>query len=272
MRKDPMKNVKVTPALCRSLTAVLLLIASLQSSFAAGYNTNFLFNSASEKVDEGTRILESITPFSYDLSLDNELSYMRNMNVFDSLKLQDAGLTFEAFEFGVRGMEKLIESGANIRPDIISIADFSQASSEKRLYVIDLENYRLLYHTWVAHGRNSGKDMAYVFSNKFSSYKSSPGFYITGDTYRGSNGFSLKLDGVEKGINDNAARRAIVIHGANYVSEKFIDRCGYLGRSEGCPAVDSRISTNLINDIKDGTCLFIYSPTRAYIRASSLLN
>jgi hypothetical protein len=265
-----MKNMRNTPALRRILTALVLLMASLQSSFAAGYNNNFLFDSFSANANEGERILESITPFSYDLGSD--FAYMRNMNVFDSLDLQSAGLSFEAFEFGVRGMEKLIQTGQNIRPDIITIADFSQASNQKRLYVIDLENYRLLYHTWVAHGRNSGRDMASVFSNKMSSNKSSPGFYITGDTYKGSNGFSLKLQGMEKGINDNATKRAIVVHGANYVSEKFIDRCGYLGRSQGCPAVDSRISSDLINEIKGGTCLFIYAPTRAYLKNSNLLN
>jgi hypothetical protein len=117
----------------------------------------------------------------------------------------------------------------------------------------------------------SGKTMAQVFSNKPSSNKSSLGFYITGDAYEGSNGYSLKLEGMEKGINDYAFRRAIVLHGADYVSEQFIASQGYIGRSKGCPAVPVEVCQPLIDEIKGGTCLFIYHPTSTYRVKSRLV-
>ena len=119
--------------------------------------------------------------------------------------------------------------------NVISIADFSKPSSRKRLFVIDLKNMKLLFNTYVAHGQNSGRDMAANFSNTPESYQSSPGFYVTSDTYMGKNGFSMHLNGMEKGINDKALERAIVMHGAPYVSESFIRTNGYLGTQLGMP-------------------------------------
>jgi hypothetical protein len=134
-----------------------------------------------------------------------------------------------------------------------------------------MKNYKLLFHTLVAHGRNSGKEWASSFSNKPSSYKSSPGFYITGETYFGNNGYSLKLNGIEKGINDKAARRAIVMHGADYVDESYIEEQGYIGRSQGCPAVPSFVANDIIDVLKNGACLFIYPGSRQYVTRSAIL-
>jgi hypothetical protein len=153
----------------------------------------------------------------------------------------------------------------------MAIVDFSQPSSHRRLYILDMKNYKVLFNTLVAHGRNSGKEWASSFSNKPSSYKSSPGFYITGDTYIGSNGFSLRLNGIEKGINDKAFARAIVMHGADYVSESYIAAQGYIGRSQGCPAVPAEEVYPIINTIKNGTCLFVYVPDKHYVSRSPLL-
>jgi hypothetical protein len=169
-------------------------------------------------------------------------------------------------------MEKLIYSGQTLKDDLLSIVDFSQPSYNKRLYVIDLNNYQLLFNTWVAHGKNSGKEMAESFSNNQSSNKSSLGFYLTGDTYRGRHGYSLKLTGMEKGINDNAASRAIVIHAASYVNQSLINKKGYIGRSQGCPAVSPSVVRAIIDHIKEGSCLFIYYPSNNYISSSDLLN
>ena len=196
----------------------------------------------------------------------------QKMQVFDSLDLDLVGLSREAFETGVKGMEKLLEAGLAKKDDIISIVDFSKPSTTKRLYVIDLENYRLLFNTFVAHGMNSGTEMAESFSNKVSSNKSSLGFYVTGETYRGGHGYSLRLMGVEKGINDNAYRRAIVMHSADYVNERVAQRLGYIGRSHGCPAIPVELNKPIINNIKDGTCLFIYYPSQQYFEKSSLLS
>lgn len=197
-------------------------------------------------------------------------SFGNSLELYDSLHLEDLGLSKMVFRMAVKGMEKLVRSG-KVKENVISIVDFSQPSTNKRLYVIDLDNYELLYNTWVAHGMRSGKTMAQLFSNKPSSNKSSLGFYITGEAYQGSNGYSLKLQGVEKGINDLAYRRAIVIHGADYVSEQFIASQGYIGRSKGCPAVPLDVCQPMIDQIKGGTCLFIYHPTSTYRSRSPLL-
>lgn len=140
------------------------------------------------------------------------------------------------------------------------------------MFVVDLKSRQLLYHTVVAHGRNTGEEYARKFSNTTSSHQSSLGFYITGDPYSGSNGYSLTLDGVDKGFNDKARERAIVVHGAPYASESFIGTKGYLGRSFGCPSLPPDINNLVINRIKKGNCLFIYYPDEHYLRHSVWLN
>ena len=194
------------------------------------------------------------------------------VSVYDSLRLNLVGLNRVAFELAQKGYEKLKEQGVILNDSIISIIDFSLPSTDKRLYVVDLKNYQVLYQTYVAHGKNSGKEMATSFSNSPSSNKSSLGFYRTLGTYIGHHGVSLKLEGLEKGINDNAYERAIVIHGADYVNPNYIPKLGYIGRSQGCPAVAPREATPIINTIKGGSCLFIYSPNRAYQEHSSILS
>lgn len=188
---------------------------------------------------------------------------------YDSLHLELSGLSQQAFEYAKKGMNRLMEKGQLMNDSIISIIDFSQPSSAKRLYILDLKNYKLLFNTLVAHGKNTGREWATYFSNQPASYKSSPGFYITGETYRGNNGYSLKLIGIETGINDKAYDRAIVMHGAQYVSADLAHAQGYIGRSEGCPAIPEQISRPVINTIKEGSCLFIYHPS--YISRSVLL-
>jgi len=190
--------------------------------------------------------------------------------VYDSLQLNLKGLSQQAYEYAKQGLNKLMDEGKLLNDSVISIIDFSQPSINKRLFIIDLKNYKVLFNTLVAHGRNTGRELATSFSNQSTSYKSSPGFYITRETYSGSNGYSLKLEGIEKGINDNAFERGIVIHGAEYVSEAFANAQGYIGRSQGCPAVPVQVTNRIINTIKNGTCLFIYHPS--YIGRSVILN
>ena len=192
-------------------------------------------------------------------------------SVYDSLHLDMEGLSRQAFDYAQRGWKKLRAQGKLVNSSVLAIVDFSKPSSEKRLFVIDVEKYEVLHHTWVAHGRNSGKEMATSFSNQPSSYKSSPGFYITGQTYVGSNGYSLKLQGMEYGINDKALRRAIVMHGADYVDPSYIESQGYIGRSLGCPAVPAEEATDIINTLANGACLFIYAPSKSYTSRSRLI-
>ncbi len=191
--------------------------------------------------------------------------------MYDSLQLNELGLNKNVFQLALRGMEKLRKSGRLANDRIISIIDFSQPSVQRRLYVIDLENCTLLYNTLVAHGMKSGKEKALSFSNKPASHKSSLGFYITSKTYQGSNGYSLRLLGCEKGFNDNAAKRAIVVHGADYVNEEYITSQGYIGRSQGCPALPPELSREMIDEIKEGSCLFIYHPNPLYLSKSQFV-
>ena len=198
---------------------------------------------------------------------DNLLGYL-----YDSLRLNLMGLSQQAFEYAMQGFNYLAETGRLANEKIISIVDFSLPSSRKRLFVIDLEKAKVVFNTYVAHGANSGTATANRFSNTPESNMSSLGFYETLGTYVGSNGYSLKLEGLESGINDNANRRAIVIHGAPYVSESLARTQGYIGRSWGCPALPENLSKPIIDKIKNGSCLFIYSPDKHYLRHSKIIH
>jgi hypothetical protein len=191
-------------------------------------------------------------------------------SVYDSLHLSFQGLSLQAYEYAKKGFDKLLEEERLVNDSIISIIDFSLPSNKKRLFVIDLKNYKVLHNTLVAHGKNTGTEWATSFSNQNSSHKSSPGFYLTRETYQGKHGLSLRLEGLEAGINDHAYERGIVVHGADYVSESLADSRGFIGRSHGCPAVPDQLSRPIINTIKEGTCLFIYHPS--YIDKSVVLN
>jgi hypothetical protein len=170
------------------------------------------------------------------------------------------------------GYELLLEEQSVNRPEVITIIDFSLPSVKERLWVLDLIHGKVLFHCLVSHGRNSGELMAENFSNTPGSNASSPGFYTTGETYIGKHGLSLTLDGLEAGINDKARARAIVIHGADYVSADFIRNHGRLGRSFGCPAVPAELSKEIIQTIKGGSCLFIYVPKTSYTSNSHIIS
>lgn len=210
------------------------------------------------------------TDKTFTRSTDSVALISVHRSIYDSLHLEISGLSKKAFDMAQKGFYKIEHQGRLSNDSLLSIIDFSQSSDKKRLYVLDMKNYKILYNTLVAHGRNSGKLWAQSFSNRPSSYKSSLGFYITRQTYDGNNGYSLKLEGLERGFNNNAGRRAIVLHGAGYVCDSYINDQGYIGRSEGCPAVPQQFATEIINTIKDGTCLFIYHPNKLYSQRSLL--
>jgi hypothetical protein len=191
--------------------------------------------------------------------------------LYDSLDLDSLGLSPEAFHKAVGGWLSMLLTGEVRNPGILSIIDFTLPSTRKRLFVLDLFNGRLLFNTLVAHGRNSGKLVASRFSNRYNSYMSSLGFYLTGEPFIGQHGYSLRLDGKEKGWNDNVYRRSIIMHPAGYVSEDHIRQWGYLGRSEGCPAIPEELDRSIIDSIRGGTCLFVYSPDKKYLKKSRLV-
>jgi hypothetical protein len=190
--------------------------------------------------------------------------------LYDSLRLKPLGLSQQAFEYAYKGYRKLETKHFLKNPGIITICDFSKSSLEKRMYIIDIANCRLLLNTYVAHGKNSGGEYARKFSNNVRSFASSLGFFITKNIYFGKHGPSLRLAGLEPGYNDKAEKRAVVIHGAPYIGEQRM--YSHMGRSFGCPAVPQSQATKVINLIKNGTCLFIYHPSASYLHGSKILN
>ena len=218
-------------------------------------------------------------PLTAGILLNDSMPYSENENIlnttnnlYESLSLNLMGLSKQTFDYAMKGFNLLLQQGKLENGNIISIIDFSMPSSKKRLFVIDLEKVKVIFNTYVAHGVNSGNAMAREFSNTPESLKSSLGFYETLQTYSGGHGYSLKLQGLEKGINDNANSRDIVIHAAAYVDEAFIRARGFIGRSWGCPALPEKLNKPIINTIKDGTCLFLYSPDKAYLSKSKIIN
>ena len=177
----------------------------------------------------------------------------------------------QSFKEALKGFYLLKEKGL-LHKDILTLVDFSLSSNIKRLWVIDLSTNTILYNSLVAHGRNTGEEFAHSFSNANSSYKSSLGFYLTGEIYKGKHGMSLRLDGLEKGVNNNARERGVVIHSANYVSNSFIKSNKRLGRSQGCPAIPQESLKEIVNTIKDKSCLFIYHPSRTVKEIGNLFS
>ena len=191
--------------------------------------------------------------------------------LYDSLKLNTLGLSKDVMTMAYKGQQYMDSRNMLGRDGILAICDFSQSSKKKRLFIIDTKNYQVLMNTYVAHGKNSGLDRAERFSNIPESLQSSLGFYVTKGTYTGKHGLSLKLSGVERGFNDNAEGRAVVVHGAEYIGAHRLSS-PYMGRSFGCPAVPQEQSDKVINLLKNGTCLFIYHPTQQYLHGSKILN
>ncbi|MCB9251212.1 MAG: murein L,D-transpeptidase catalytic domain family protein [Flavobacteriales bacterium] len=181
-------------------------------------------------------------------------------------------LNYNVFQMAYKGYLVMKKEGMLSNFRYLSILDFELSANAKRLWVIDLEEQKVIIHDLVSHGRNSGEEFANSFSNRHQSFQSSLGFYVTGMPYLGKNAYSLKLHGVETGFNDNAFDRGIVIHAADYVSQSFIRHHKRLGRSQGCPAVNPGLNKKLINVIQGGSCLFIYYPDQAYLRKSEILN
>lgn len=186
-------------------------------------------------------------------------------SVYDLAQLESTGLSPELFKKAIIGYYNFKNTRlVSTEKAILTIIDFNKKSSQKRLWVVDLVKNKLLFNTFVAHGQGSGDDLPTTFSNKTNSHQSSLGFYITSETYFGKHGFSMKLEGMDKGFNTNARDRAIVIHGADYVSQSFVNQRGRLGRSHGCPALPVELTKSIIETIKGQTTLFIDGPAKDY--------
>jgi hypothetical protein len=188
--------------------------------------------------------------------------------LYEALQLQQE-VSFRAFFQAMEGYKHIKE----VKNPVLTLIDFSKPSTEERMYVIDMQQHKLLFKSLVAHGKNSGGNYATSFSNRQRSHQSSLGFYLTEQSYQGRNGLSLILNGLEKGINDNAKARAVVIHGADYCNPKNIASAGRLGRSFGCPALPLEMTKPIIEAIKDGSLLYVYSDkfNADYLKKSKIL-
>ena len=232
--------------------ALFLMIVSISTS-------NLFFSDTSEKKIEVAKVIKTTSESNEEV-------------VYNSLHSNQFALPkLESFTEALKGFYLLKEKGL-VNKNILTLIDFSMSSNSKRLWVIDLTTNTILYNSLVAHGRNTGDEFATSFSNSAESFKSSLGFYATGEIYSGKHGKSLRLDGLEQGINSNARERAVVIHGSDYVSNSFIQNNKRLGRSLGCPALPMNLSSEIIQTIKDKSCLFIYYPSNSYKIASKLVS
>jgi len=184
----------------------------------------------------------------------------------------NSNLEPEVLALGLKAFHCASVKGVHRKYDTLTIIDYSKPSSEKRMWVLDLKNQRVEMEQLVAHGSGSGNKQAKKFSNKVNSHQSSIGVFVTGEPYRGKNGLSLRLNGLEEGVNDKARSRSIVIHGAKYVSDKFAKQYGRVGRSWGCPAVDQKVIKPTVNKIKEGSLVFAYYPDNHWLEQSEFLH
>ena len=192
--------------------------------------------------------------------------------LYNELNAAQYNLSFTAFRYAYIGYQTMKKQHRLNNKELFSIIDFTKDCNSKRFYTIDLEKMKIVYYTYVAHGKKSGERMATSFSDAVESNKSSIGFYITGNTYNGGNGYSLILQGDEKGYNSNLAKRSVVVHAADYANEDYIARNGRMGRSLGCPALPENIYKQVIETIKEKTMIFAYYNDAKYLKTSKYLN
>lgn len=211
-----------------------------------------------------------------NLSKERQLALKKaELNIkelYNELNGAQYDLSFTAFRYAYIGYQSLKKQNRLNGKELFSIIDFTKDCNTKRFYTIDLEKMKVVYYTYVAHGKKSGDRLATSFSDVVESNKSSIGFYITGSTYNGGNGYSLTLHGDEKGYNSNLAKRSVVIHTADYADENYIARNGRMGRSLGCPVLPESIYKQVIDAIKDKTMIFAYYNDAKYLKSSKYLN
>lgn len=180
-------------------------------------------------------------------------------------------ISTDVLELAFSAASCAVRAGDVEAPATLTVIDYSKPSTEKRLWVLDLRTRAVLYEELVAHGQGTGDNLATSFSNVPETHKSSLGLFVTDDTYVGKNGYSLRLNGLDAGFNDRARERAIVMHGAPYVSEAFVQAQGRLGRSWGCPALREAVARKLIDRIKGGNLVFAYYPDQQWLKSSQYL-
>jgi hypothetical protein len=243
-------------AVITSFTLSLLILATPGGAYTDGSGT------------AASAIIKNSMPAALTFA-EKQLAYEQHVQaIYEDAGLQKAGMSYAVFERAYTGYRNFKQQAlAATEKPVMTVVDFTKPSNLKRMWIIDLQSRKVLYNTLVAHGRNTGNVVAEKFSNQHNSNMSSMGFYITDKTYYGKHGLSLKLAGMDEAYNSNAMDRAIVLHGADYVSEEFVKQYGRLGRSLGCPAVPRAISGEVIELIKDNTVLYIHSADKGYTSA-----
>ncbi len=246
-----------------TIVVLVLLFFGFSKFFATASTTNGLLESAS-KVDAPSKELKTIENTS--IAFENHIKDM-----YQKLKLKKAKLEYAPFKTAYIGYLNLQAKG-KLKKEILTILDFTKSSRFERMWIIDMKKQKIVRRELVAHGKNSGHDMVTSFSNKLHSNQSSLGFYVTDSPYTGANGISMLINGMDQGYNDQARNRAVVMHGADYVNPKTMNRNGRLGRSFGCPAVEREKAQEIIDYVKSGSCLFIYFKDTNYLNTSKWLN
>ena len=222
-----------------------------------------------------SRVTTTTSTAPVDVPRPVEVAARMSSSAFETASWSAAelgGVAPGVFALALEAASRAVARGDAAAPQTLTVLDFSKPSTDKRLWVYDLRTRALLFHDYVAHGRGSGENLATMFSNVPDSNRSSLGLFRTGEAYIGKHGLSLRLDGLERGINDRARERAIVIHGADYVNATTARVQGRMGRSLGCPAVRPEIASSLIHAVKDGGLLFAYYPEQSWLEASTYLD
>lgn len=191
--------------------------------------------------------------------------------LINALAKQAPGLRSDVLKLAVKAASCATQKGLVRNHQLLTVIDYSLPSTQPRLFVFNLAQQKLLFRELVAHGKNSGEVATTRFSNDPGSLETSLGLFVTADTYNGNNGYSLRLKGLDQGFNDLAWSRAIVMHGASYVSDATVRALGRLGRSWGCPAVRKEVAKKIIDTVKGGTPVFAYYPDTKYLAQSEFV-
>lgn len=245
------------------LVIVFLTVAGNTNLFSTGHSFSLESDFNTEPVLMRESVKGKLTRFNFEDSIHS---------LYQAVGLAEIGMNYDVFRYGMIGYYSLQQEGKLSGRKIVSFIDFSQPSTEKRFYTVDLNRKSLTFHSLVSHGKNTGQNEATSFSNIPHSNQSSLGFYLTGETYIGSKGYSMRLDGIDGVYNDKMRERAVVMHDAAYVSEYWVRKYGRLGRSQGCPALPKEISRKVIDTIKNRTLIFAYYNDKNYLASSDHLN
>jgi len=256
------------------LLSLFLLFQSAQFSYSSSVTIAPLLNSQLSPDEIEASILPSVTN-ALALGDSSNINYLgiTSCDLYSKFNFKKSNsLNYSIFLMAYKGYLVMLSEGLISNNRYLTVMDFELSSNQRRLWVLDIQNTKIVLNELVSHGRNSGEEYARSFSNKPESFKSSLGFYVTGTPYLGKNDYSLRLHGAEEGFNDNALERGIVMHGADYVCSSYIKCNQRLGRSQGCPAVPTKVNKWLIDLIQGGSCLFIYYPDKQYLKKSEILS